>query len=197
MKKAIVIVLPLLAAAAFTPTFSADRFIFTRDGATVGSSPSALPTQGANLKTGLVVVGLHALTDAERAECGWYRIADTTRPVAQSNEVWRVIGYTFAAPTNGLCTAQWACTWRKVAPKRYSKLDVITALKTVNGASGDANAWIGVKKAIQAADLMDEWNAATYLAEDNALFLAIKAQAAALTGLSEAQIAALLDKCIY
>lgn len=184
------------AAAALLPSFPADRFIFSRDAATAGSSPSALPTQGVNLASGRVVVGLHALSDAERADCGWYRIADTTRPVAQSNEVWRVSGYTFNAPTNGLCTATWTCSWRQLPAKRYSKLDIITTLKSVNCGDG-ANAWARVKAAIESADLMDEWNAATYLAEDNPLFVAVKAQAAAITGLSEAQIAALLDKCIY
>ena len=74
-------------------------FIFSGDGATVGSSPRELPTQGVSLATGQVVVGLHALGDAERAECGWYRVLPGEKPVAQSNEVWRVSGYAFS--TNG------------------------------------------------------------------------------------------------
>lgn len=186
----------LLLAAVVCGAFAADKYIYSNDGSTVGSSPSALPTQGVSLSTGKVIVGLHALSDAERAACGWYRIADTTRPVAQSNEVWRVSGYSFNVPTNGLCTAEWECSWRQLPPKRYSKLDIITTLKSVNCGDG-ANAWARVKAAIESADLMDEWNAATYLAEDNPLFVAVKAQAAAITGLSEAQIAALLDKCIW
>ena len=49
----------------------------------------------------------------------------------------------------------------------------------------------------QAADLMDEWNACTYLATDNALFAALKAQAVTITGMTEAQVEAVLKECVY
>ena len=192
MKK---LALAALAARAAFSIRAADRFVFSSDGATVGSSPRELPTQGVSLASGQVVVGLHALGDERRAECGWYRVLPGEKPVAESNEVWRVSGYTFS--TNGTATAQYSCTWRKVQPKTYSKLAVITALKSLPGLNGDANAWTSVKRAIEEADLADEWNACTYLAEDNALFAALKARAAAMTGLSEDEIEEVLSKCLY
>lgn len=173
---------------------AAGKFIYSNDGVTVGSSPRELPTQGVSRTTGKVVVGLLSLDDAARADCGWYRIVTTEHPAAQSNEYYTVTGYSF---TNYTAETVWTCKWRKVTPTKYSKLAIITALKTVNGAAGDANAWISVKKAIEAADLMDEWNACTYLSTDNALFTALKAQASAITGMSDAQIEELLKNCIY
>lgn len=186
--------LAIFAIAAALCASAADKFIYSNDGQTVGSSPRELPTQGVSLSTGKVVVGLLSLGDAERADCGWYRIVTTSHPEAQSNEYYTVTGYSF---TNYTAQTVWTCKWKKVTPTKYSKLSIITALKTVNGAAGDANAWISVKKAIEAADLMDEWNACTYLSTDNALFTAIKAQAGAITGMSEAQIDELLKNCIY
>jgi len=186
--------LALATLATLSTAFAADKFIYSGDGATVGSSPRELPTQGVSLTTGKVVVGLYSLDDAGRADCGWYRIVETPHPEAQSNEYYTVTGYTF---TNYTAQTNWACNWRPVEPVRYSKLAIITALKTLNGSNGDANAWISVKKAIEAADLMDEWNACTYLATDNALFAALKAQAAAITGMSEAQVEAVLRECVY
>jgi hypothetical protein len=172
-----------------------DKFLYSGDGgATIGSSPRELPTQGVSLSTGKVIVGLYSLDDAGRADCGWYRIVTTEHPAAQSNEYYVVSGYTF---TNYTAQTVWTCKWKKVAPVKYSKLAIITALKTLNGANGDANAWVSVRKAIEAADLMDEWNACTYLATDNALFIALKAQAVAITGMSEEQVEAVLKECIY
>lgn len=184
----------LCASVLISAAIAADSFIFSSDAHTVGSSPRELPTQGVSLTTGKVVVGLHALDDSGRADCGWYRIVTTPHPAAQSNEYYTVTGYNF---TNYTAETVWTCRWRKVTPTKYSKLAVITALKTLPGANGDANAWISVKKAIQAADLMDEWNACTYLATDNALFAALKAQAVTITGMTEAQVEAVLKECVY
>ena len=198
MKNIVCILASLLlcgASAAGKFTYSGmGKFIYSNDGTTVGSSPRELPTQGVSLSTGKVVVGLLSLGDAERADCGWYRIVTTSHPEAQSNEYYTVTSYNF---TNYTAETVWTCKWHKVTPTKYSKLSIITALKTVNGSAGDANAWISVKKAIEAADLMDEWNACTYLSTDNALFAAIKAQASAITGMSESQIDELLKSCIY
>lgn len=173
---------------------AADKFIYSGDGVSVGSSPRELPTQGLSLSTGKVVVGLLSLDDAGRADCGWYRIVQTEHPAAQSNEYYTVSGYAF---TNFTAETIWSCRWHAVEPVKYSKLAVITALKTLPGANGDANAWISVRKAIEAADLMDEWNACTYLATDNALFAALKAQAVTITGMTEAQVEAVLKECVY
>lgn len=182
--------------AAIVADYASERFVFSRDAVTAGSNPMPLPTQGVSLRDGRVIVGLHALSADYRTECGWYLYDPSRKPVAQSNEVWRVSGYDFDV-RSGRAIARWDCAWRKVAAKRYSKLDIITTLKTVNGVPGDANAWVSVRRAIEAADLMDEWNACTYLAEDHPLFAALRAQAAQITGMSEAQIAALLERCIY
>ena len=186
--------LAIFAIAAALCASAADKFIYSNDGQTVGSSPRELPTQGVSRTTGKVVVGLLSLDDAARADCGWYRIVTTSHPEAQSNEYYTVTGYAF---TNYTAQTVWTCKWREIEPVKYSKLAVITALKTLNGANGDANAWISVKKAIEAADLMDEWNACTYLSTDNALFVALKAQAVSITGMTEDQVEAVLKECVY
>ena len=172
----------------------ADSFVFSADGQTVGSLPRELPTQGVSLSKGWVVVGLHALDDAGRADCGWYRVVPGTKPVAQSNEVWRVTGYTF---TNYTAVAVYTCSWKKVVPKKYSKLSIITELEKLPGAGEDASAWVTVRKAIEARGLMDKWNACTYIEESHAVFAEYKAQIAALAGLTEAEINTILSRCIY
>lgn len=173
---------------------AADLFVFSADAVTAGSSPRELPTQGVSLTTGKVVVGLHALDDAGRADCGWYRYSPGVKPEAHSNEVWKVDGYIF---TNYTATAQYTCSWRKVKPRRFSKLSIITELEKLPGAQGDASAWVTVRNAISARGLMDKWNACTYIEENHEVFSEYKAQIAAIAGLSVAEIDEILSRCIY
>jgi hypothetical protein len=164
-------------------------FIFSGDGATVGSSPRELPTQGVSLATGRVVVGLHALGDAQRAECGWYRVLPGEKPVAQSNEVWRVSGYTFS--TNGTATAQYACSWRRVAPKTYSKLRLKLAIAEL-GKLAELEAWLGSFEVKPGYTALAAWNDAQDISDAFEGFAQFREAAKVALGVTEEQCQAVL-----
>ena len=136
----------------------AERFIFSADGVTAGSSPRELPSQGFDRSTGRVVVGLHMRTDEECAACGWWRIVQTPKPEAQSNEVWRVTAYDFGG---GCATQRWTCSWRKVEPRTWTPL----AIKRACGAR-----WPTVKAALQQADIYEDFVMAQEIREDDDAF---------------------------
>lgn len=138
---------------------AADKFIFSADGVTVGSSPRELPAQGFDRQTGRVVVGLHARTDAERAACGWWRIVQTPKPgIVFSNEYWKVSGYVF---TNYLAHVTWGKAWRKVAVRTWTPL-------SIKRACGDK--WPTVKSALQGAEIYEDFIMAQELREDDPAF---------------------------
>lgn len=180
MKKTAAILFTLAALVAL----SADKFIFSLDGQTVGSSPRELPTQGVNLADGRVIVGLHALTDAERGACGWYRILPSVAPVAHSNEVWRITSYTFA---EGTATPVYTCSWKKVKPRTFSKLKIVAALM-------EAGVWPQVKAFIEQQGLYDLYLAAQDFSEDNAYFIQGKAALQQSLGWTDEQVEAILKK---
>ena len=164
-----------------------DKYVFSADGATVGSAPRELPSQGYDRQTGQVVVGLHLRTDAEKAACGWWRIVPTPQPgIVLSNEYWVASGYTF---TNSVAYQSWEKKWRKVRPRRFSKLKVVDALT-------QAGAWPQVKAWIEQNGLYDLYLAAQEFAEDNPHFISGKAALAALLGWTDAQVEDLLKECI-
>ena len=109
-------VLACLAISACFMAGAQELYVFSADGASVGSRPRELPSQGFDRATGRVVVGLHARTDAERAACGWWRVVATPRPgVAASNEYWAVCGYSF---TNGTAVTRWEKRRRKAGGRK-------------------------------------------------------------------------------
>ena len=138
---------------------AAALFIFSADGINAGSAPRELPSQGIDRETGQVVVGLHALTDAQRARCGWYRITPGTHPAAQSNEYWKVTGYAFGA--DGTATQQYGRGWRKVKVRTWTPL----AIKRACG-----ERWPAVKAALEAADIYEDFVMAQELREDDVAF---------------------------
>jgi hypothetical protein len=163
-----------------------ERFVFSADGVTVGSSERELPSQGFDRVTGRVVVGLHVRTDLERAACGWWRVIPTERPEAQSNEVWRVGGYDFGG---GCATQKWSCTWRKVKPVKYSRLSIYAALSQL-GKWETAETWMKEQGLYTAFMLAQE------ISSDHPQFVAVKSQVAAVLGLTDAQVDAILKECI-
>lgn len=175
----------LSACCLFATAAAADLFIFSADGVEVGSKPRELPSQGYNRTTGQVVVGLHARGEAERAACGWWRIVETPKPgLVVSNEYWAVTGYTF---TNSVAYQAWGRRWRKVVPRRFSKMLIVAAL-TREGV------WPQVKAWIDAQGLTDLYLAAQDFAEDNAYFAQGKAAIQAALGWTEAQVEAILKE---
>lgn len=176
----------LLLSACCLASAAADLFIFSADGVEVGSKPRELPSQGYDRVTGRVVVGLHARTDLERAACGWWRVIPTERPEAQSNEVWRVGGYDFGG---GCATQKWSCTWRKVKPVKYSRLSIYAALSQ-QGKWETAETWMKEQGLYTAFMLAQE------ISSDHPQFVAVKSQVAAVLGLTDAQVDAILKECI-
>lgn len=175
----------LLSACCFASAFAADLFIFSADGVEVGSKPRELPAQGYNRYTHQVVVGLHARTDEERAACGWWRVVETQKPgIVFSNEYWAVTGYTF---TNSVAYQAWGKKWRKVTPRRFSKMLIVAAL-TREGV------WPQVKSWIDAQGLTDLYLAAQDFAEDNAYFTQGKAAIQAALGWTSEQVEAVLKE---
>lgn len=169
-------------------------FIFSADGVAVGSAPRECPSQGRDRETGEVVVGLQMLDDAARARCGWYRIVGE-RPVAHSNEVWKVSGYTISAA--GTAEPQWTCTWKKVKPVAYSVYKITRVLKTLDVTYEGRNvkAWAPVLAWIRANDLYEEYVSADEFADDNPYFLQGVAQLKAAFGLTDDQVKELLEGC--
>jgi hypothetical protein len=163
-----------------------DLFVFSADGVTAGSAERELPSQGYDRVTGRVVVGLHARTDLERAACGWWRVIPTERPEAQSNEVWGVGGYDFGG---GCATQKWSCTWRKVKPVKYSRLSIYAALAQL-GKWETAETWMKEQGLYTAFMLAQE------ISSDHPQFVAVKSQVAAVLGLTDAQVDAILKECI-
>lgn len=164
-----------------------ESYVFSADGVTVGSAPRDLPSQGFDRATGRVVVGLGMRTDAEKAACGWWRVVPTPQPgIVLSNEYWTASGYTF---TNNVAYQGWVKRWRKVMPRRFSKLKVVAALT-------QAGVWPQVKTWIEQNGLYDLYLAAQDFAEDNTYFNTGKAQLQAALGWSDEQIEALLKECI-
>lgn len=101
-----------------TSAAAADLFLFSPDGATVASKPRELPSAALRLDTREPVFGLHALSDAERAACGWYRILPPVRPSGYTNHVAVVTNYVLRAEG----TAESLARWREI-PRRSVKLD--------------------------------------------------------------------------
>ena len=140
----------------------ADSYVFSKDGLHAGSSPRALPVQAVDLATGKVIVGLHSRDDLTIAGCGWYKLVQGEKPQTYSNEYAVVTGYTFDTTT---CSPAYEIRWRPVTPRTFSKLELITVLKSLDK-------WDAAKAFIQASGYEDEWLAAQDLAEDNELFTA-------------------------
>ena len=163
-----------------------DEYIFSADGATVGSKPRELPSQGYDRATGRVVIGLHNRTDEEKAACGWWRIVLVARPEARSNEVWRVTGYTFA---DSHARQVWTCSWRKVKPVKYSRLSIYLMLR-------DIAKWEAAEAYMKAHGLYEPFMFAQEISSDHPLFAAAKSQVAAALGLTEEQIDELLKECV-
>ena len=168
------------------PEILSDEYIFSADGATVGSKPRELPSQGYDRATGRVIVGLHNRTDEEKAACGWWRIVLVARPEARSNEVWRVTGYTFA---DSHARQVWTCSWRKVKPVKYSRLSIYVKLN-------DWGKWEAAEAFMKANGLYEPFLFAQEISSDHPLFEAVKAQVAVVLGLTVAEVDAALEDCV-
>lgn len=161
-------------------------FIFSLDGATPGSSPRDLPTQGRSLVSGDVVVGLAAVPGAKRAECGWYEVVDVPPPETHTNEVAYLSGYAFDAASD-TATEQWGIEWIPPPVVQYSKLRIIVACK-------QAGCWSpGLKEWIAASGYEDEWGAAQELSSDYDGFDAIVEAVRTALSLTQEQVEAILE----
>lgn len=151
----------IVMASALAALAAAAAYVYSGDGATAGSAPRELPSQAVRLGTSEVVVGMHSLTDAERARCGWYRVVPSAPPDAllRSNEVWRASGWAFSP--SGTCERTYSIAWRRVAPRTWTPL-------AIKRACGDR--WPAVRAALQAADIYEDFVMAQELRADDPAF---------------------------
>lgn len=91
--------------------------------------------------------------------------------------------YKFNTTTN-----EWFIPEIKTIPKKYSKLSIIRALKEID-------LWNTVKETLIANDAWDEWEAATYLLEDDPMFIAMKTMLS--TAYPDVNVDTILTKCLY
>lgn len=171
----------------------ADQFMFSSDGVKRGSGLRECPSQAVDLKTGEVVVGLHSLTDSQRASCGWYRFVPVPKP--DTNHYYRVKSYVFAP--GGTVSQVWEQYTPKPRKLKYSKLSIIKKLESMNGTNGFSTKWEEVKASITATGYIDKWNACTYIAADDPDFLAIKPALASILQMTIKQLDDVLSSCQY
>lgn len=162
------------------------QFMYSPDGVTQGSGLRSLPSQGVSRTTGRIVVGLHALTDDVRADCGWYRYTEVPRP--DTNHYWRVTNYLFRA--EGTVENIWSQYTPKPRAVNYCKADIISGL-------AELGKWEDLKAAIENADMMDLWNAATFIPADDPRFIVAKPLVMQILGMTEKQLDDFLKGCIY
>jgi len=164
----------------------ADRYMFSPDGVKAGSGLRELPSQGVELSTGKVVIGLHALGDERRMACGWYRYVANPKP--DTNHYYRVSGYSFT-PT-GTVEAVWAEYTPKARVAKYSKLKILEKLT-------EMGRWADVKAVLEANGYIDYWNACTYIEAGNERFVALKSALADVLVVTEKELDDLLATCLY
>lgn len=191
MKKSIIVICAAL-------VFSAgaelrNQFMFSVDGVTKGSGLRELPSQGVNLVTHQVVIGLHALPNSERVKCGWYQLDYQQK--SDTNHYWKATNYVFRA--DGTVRNTWTEYRPRVRPMKYSKLSIIERLEQMNGSEEGRNKWTEVKAKIEELGLMDKWNACTYIQGNDPTFVAAKPMIAAFLGMTEKQLDDWLSKCVY
>lgn len=190
MKKSIIVICAAL-------VFSAgaelrNQFMFSADGVTKGSGLRELPSQGVNLVTHQVVIGLHALPNSERVKCGWYQLDYQQKP--DTNHYWKATNYVFQ--TDGTVRNTWTEYRPPARPMKYSKLSIIERLEQMNGSEG-RNKWTEVKAKIEEMGLLDKWNACSYIQGNNPTFVAAKPMIADFLGMTEKQLDDWLSKCVY
>lgn len=183
-----------LAASLAAPSASAFKAVFSADGSTAGSSARECPSQGVDLQTGKVVVGLHALSDARRAACGWYRLVPTPPPAATNGVRYAATGFAFSA--DGTCAPVWTARPIPAKPARYSKLLIVRALKAMP-CDGGGTKWDALKAKMGEMGILDEWSVCTWIAGDDPALVAAKPALAAFLGMDEAALDALLAECLY
>ena len=160
-------------------------YIFSADALAPGSSPRELPSQGRDLESGAVVVGLHSVPPALRAACGWFEVV-ANPPATYSNEYAAATGYVFDRAL-GTATRQYEIRWREPQPVTYSKMRIVAALR-------DIGAWPQVKQWIIDQDLYDLYLAAQDVRSDNEYFAQGRAALQQALGLTDAQVEAILEE---
>lgn len=190
MKKLVIIAISAVALVSVAEL--RQQFMFSSDGTTPGSSLRELPSQGVNLETHQVVIGLHALPNSERVKCGWYQLDFQQKP--DTNHYWKATNYVFQA--DGTVRNHWTEYAPPVRPEHYSKLSIIERLEQMNDDS-HGNKWLAMKAKIEEMGLLDKWNACTYIQADDANFVSAKPMIASFLGMTSKELDDWLAKCIY
>ena len=192
MKKSIIVICAVTLALVASAELR-NQFMFSADGVTKGSSLRELPSQGVNLVTHQVVIGLHALPNSERVKCGWYQLDYQQKP--DTNHYWKATNYVFRA--DGTVRNTWTEYIPPARPIKYSKLSIIERLEQMNGSEEGRNKWTEVKAKLEEMGLMDKWNACTYIQGNDPNFVAAKPMISAFLGMTEKQLDDWLSSCVY
>ena len=166
-----------------------DSYIFTTNLSFVAKGRErACPTQAVRIADRKLVIGLPVLTDAERAECGYYRCLTNPPPVAVSNESYRVIGY---QPLSSGCAERvYAPYVPRPRVRTYSKYLITRALMA-------RDKYALFKEVVTSAGYWDVWLAAENLTSDDPQFAEIRGQIGSALELSDAEIDAILEECLW
>lgn len=164
-------------------------YVFSRDAKTVLGRRANCPVQGVRLSDGKVIVGLDVCDHPTQASCGYWVVANVPPPAPVSNEQYRVSGFRFEHSVG-----QAYPTYEAFVPPEtltlYSKYSILCELDKLGK-------WETAKAAMEQRGLTDRWNAITYIESTNATFKAAKPEIARVLGMTEAEIDALLKRCIY
>jgi len=166
---------------------SADSYIFTTNLAFVATgSERSCPVQAVRLADRKLVIGLPVLSDAERAECGYYRCLTNPPPAAVSNEEYRLAGY---MPQASGCAERIYTAFTPIPEVRtYSKYLITRALMA-------RGKYALFKAVVTEAGYWDLWLAAENLTSDDKQFAEVRGQIGSALELSDAEIDAILEEC--
>jgi len=190
MKKLLVAITIGVAALAYAD----DMYVYSRDGVTKGSGERMLPSQGVKLSgESNTPTFLYGVSDAEKAECGWYKVVPFTGNL-ESNQYFSCTGYVFNAQ-NGTATRIGKINTRKnrVRITKYSKLKVYTAACQL-GKWEALNQWM-TDTTIQGVNIKTAWDNATYLTDKYPLFTAVVQAGKAACNMTDEELATFLKSC--
>lgn len=169
-----------------TSLYAVDAYVWCGTNTIATSSARPLPVQGVSLTTGKVVVGLPQRSRVEVADCGWYKIKSADKPVAYSNEVYRLAGYR----REGLDAVPfYSRSFKPVVPVEYSRRLLYREFVTLG-------AWDKVRDWMQSQGVWEDFLFATTLESDDALMVGAIKAIPGVIGITEAQLKEILSRCV-
>ena len=162
--------------------FAADLYVYSPDGAAIGSAPRELPSVGVRLDNHQAVLGLYGSDDATRAACGWYRCISATNAAPEGS----VVASRSYAIMGALAMETLTFKPRPAANVEISKFRLLENLAAL-GAEDAFCDYIASDVRIQR-----RWDASTTLDSTNAMVVAAMAGLSAELGIDASAITNLI-----